>query len=128
MNGDAISLRDYLTVHAPTPSFNLTAAAAEALVGRPEPTDDQIDSLKWRIELDVALRSLWADAAMRDTSAPFKWTAWSGGPGTLPVGTRADVRCRNGVVLFNCLSESLYWPHENLGSDIVAYRLSGEAK
>lgn len=67
--------REYLAAHAPQQVTDMCSEAAAEIVGRPMPewkpymeskkelaSKYQLDLAKFRIELDVGLRLIWADA------------------------------------------------------------------
>lgn len=56
-----------------------------------------------------------------------EWIEWNGSDCPVPEGTLVDVRHRSGMeysdVQANCLGRAYTWEHNDVSSDIIAYRL-----
>ena len=68
-------------------------------------------------ESDLDIISLWQEEPDADG-----WIKWEGGKSPVDGDTLVDVKFRDGSVADN--KRGFYWRHINVGSDIVAYRLS----
>lgn len=55
------------------------------------------------------------------------WTVWQGGECPIPDGLEFEVITRAGLNIISLIScYELRWEHEDIGTDIIAYRLTGK--
>lgn len=56
-----------------------------------------------------------------------KWIKWDGGECPVATWAHVDLRHRDGThTSFIVDDETDFWPHHNIGDDIIAYRLHSE--